>query len=145
MTTRVITTVLLWLAIFYGAQAASLAFDGEASSGGETKGHAQDISCKRNPWAFGLLWSCDATIVANDGKRYAYHRDNSILTPADVGRQVPMTTNSVRSGRSSQASTEWGLAERREPNTAAAVLCAIGLLIVGVIITFRLFRKKAVS
>lgn len=142
MTKRIVLSVLTWLAVLYGAQAALLTFGGEASSGGETKGHAQEISCHRNWWAFGLLWSCEATIVGNDGKRYAYRSDNSILTPADIGSQVPMTTNRVRSGRSSQASLEWGLAERREPNKAAVVPSAVGLFIVGLFITFRLFRNK---
>ncbi|SES04614.1 DUF6346 domain-containing protein [Lentzea albida] len=141
MTKRIILAVLTWLAVLYGAQAALLTFGGEVSSGGEPKGHAQDISCKRNWWAFGLLWSCEATIAADDGNRHPYRSDNSMLTPADIGSQVPMTTNRVRSGRSSQASTEWGLAERREPNNAAVVLSAIGLMATGVFITFRLFRR----
>jgi Family of unknown function (DUF6346) len=142
MTKRIILAALTWLTVLYGAQTALLTFGGEVSSGGEQKGHAQDISCKRNWWAFGLLWSCEATIVANDGKRHPYRSDNSMLTPADIGSQVPMTTNHVRAGRSSQATLEWGLAERREPNKAAVVLSAIGLMAAGVVITFRLFRNR---
>ncbi|WP_329787402.1 DUF6346 domain-containing protein [Lentzea sp. DG1S-22] len=142
MTRRIVLAVVTWLAVLYGAQAALLTFGGEVSSGGEPKGNAQDISCKRNWWAFGLLWSCEATIVANDGKHHPYHSDNSILTPSDIGNQVPMTTNYVRAGRSSQATLEWGLAERREPDKAAVVLSAIGLMAAGVVITFRLFRNR---
>ncbi|SDP21088.1 DUF6346 domain-containing protein [Lentzea jiangxiensis] len=139
---RIAAAVVLWIIALYTAQAGTLFFDGEAGSGGEPKGHAENISCSRNWWAFGALWSCEATIVADDGKRIPYRSDNSGLTPADVGRSVPMTNNRVRSGRSSQATVEWALAERREPNKVAYMLCLMGIPVVALVVTFRIFREK---
>jgi hypothetical protein len=141
MTKRIAIACILWLVALYTAHAATLAFNGEVASGGEAKGYAENISCTRNWWAFGLLWYCEATIVANDGKRYDYHSNNSILTPDDIGKQVPMTTNRVGSGMS-QGSTEWGLAERVEPNKAAYVLSLMGLPGIALYITFRMFRQR---
>jgi hypothetical protein len=142
-TKRIAIAAVLWIVALYTAQAATLFFDGDAPSGGDPKGYAQDISCKRNPWAFGLLWYCDATIVADDGKRYAYSSKNSLLTPADIGKQVPMTTTMIRTGgRSSQATAEWGLARRVEPNKVAYVLCLMGIPGIALLITFRMFRDK---
>ena len=117
-------------------------FDGDPAPGGEPQGCAQDISCTRNWYAFGLLWYCEATIVADDGKRYLYSDKNSVLTPADIGKQVPMTSNMLRAGRSSRASAEWGLAERVEPNKAAYVLDLMGIPGIALIITFRMFRDR---
>lgn len=141
-TKRIAIAAALWMVALYTVQAGTLFFDGEAGSGGEPKGHAEGISCSRNWWAFGALWSCDATIVADDGKRYRYSSDNSGLTPADAGTRVPMTSNRVRSGRSSQASVEWALAERREPNKVAYVLCLMGIPAVALFVTLRLFRNR---
>lgn len=141
-TKRIAIVAALWIVALYTAQAGTLFFDGEAGSGGDPKGYAENISCSRNWWAFGALWSCDATVLAEDGKRYPYSSDNSGLTPADIGERVPMTTNRVRSGRSSQASTEWALAERREPNKVAYMLCLMGIPLVALFVTFRVFRDK---
>ena len=139
---RVAVAAVLWIVALYTAHAGTLFFDGEAGSGGQPKGYAENVSCKRNWWAFGALWYCDATIVADDGKRYPYSSKNSGLTPTDIGKQVPMTNNLVRSGRSSQASPTWALAERREPNKVAYMLCLMGLPGIALFITFRLFRDK---
>lgn len=141
-TKRIAIAAVLWIVALYTAQAGTLFFDGEAGSGGEPKGYAENISCARNWWALGALWSCKATVVADDGKRYPYSSKNSSLTPADIGKRVPMATNRVRSGRSSQASAEWALAERREPNKVAYLLCLMGIPAVALFITFRLFREK---
>lgn len=138
---RIAIAAVLWIAALYLAQAGAVAFSGEVASGGERKGYAQDISCARNWWAFGLLWSCEATIVADDGKRYPYSSDNSGLTPADIGRQVPMTTNRVGSGVT-RGSTKWGLAERRDPAKVPRVLCLVGPPLIAFIITFRMFRRE---
>jgi hypothetical protein len=142
MIKRIAIAAVLWIAALYTAHAGTLFFDGEAGSGGEPKGYAENISCSRNWWAFGALWHCDATIATDDGKRYPYSNKNSSLSPADVGKRVPMTNNRVRSGRSSQASTEWALAERREPNKTAYMLCLMGIPVVALIITFRLFSDR---
>ncbi|MGZ3148073.1 DUF6346 domain-containing protein [Lentzea chajnantorensis] len=143
MTKRIALAVVLWAVALYTSQAATLFFDGDAASGGEPKGYAQDISCTRNWYAFGLLWYCDATVVADDGKRYPYSSKNSLLTPADIGERVPMTSTMIRTGgRSSQASAEWGLARRVEPNKAAYVLCLMGIPGIALLITFRMFRDK---
>ncbi|MEU0883818.1 DUF6346 domain-containing protein [Lentzea sp. NPDC005914] len=142
-TKRIAVAAVLWIAALYTAHVGTLFFDGEAGSGGEPEGYAENISCSRNWWAFGALWSCGATIVADDGKRYPYNSRNSSLTPADIGKRVAMTTNRVRAGRSSQASLEWALAERREPNKVAYMLCLMGIPVVALFITFRMFREKA--
>lgn len=145
MTKRIVIAGILWLVTLYTAHAAALAFNGEVASGGEPKGYAENISCTRNWWAFGLLWYCDATIIANDGKHYPYHSKNSVLMPDDIGERVPMTTNRVGSGMS-QGSSEWGLAERVEPDKGLRMLGLIGLPVITLFITFRLFRnKKSVS
>lgn len=141
-TKRIAVAAVLWIVALYTAQAGALFFDGEAGSGGEPKGYAENISCARNWWAFGALWRCDATIVADDGKRYPYSSKNSGLTPTDIGKPVPMTNNRVRSGRSSQASVEWALAERREPNKVAYMLCLMGIPAVALFMTFRMFRER---
>lgn len=142
MIKRIAIAVVLWIVALYLAQAGPKFFGGEAGSGGETKGYAENISCSRNWWAFGVLWSCDATITANDGERYSYHSNNSSLTPADIGTRVPMTTNYVQFSRSYAASEEWALAERREPVKALAALSIVGLPGVAFIITVRMFRKR---
>lgn len=142
MTKRIAIAAVLWIAALYIAQAGTLFFDGEAGSGGETKGYAQDISCSRNWWAFGALWSCEATIVANDGKRYHYSNGNSSLTPADVGKRVPMTNNRVRTTRTSAASVKWGVTEERPPSKGLLVLCLFGAPVAALFITFRLFRDR---
>lgn len=141
-TKRIAIAAVLWIVALYTAQAGTLFFDGEAGSGGDQKGYAEDISCTRNWWAFGALWSCTATVVADDGKRYPYSSKNSALTPTDIGKPVPMTNNRVRAGRSSQASLEWALAERREPNKVAYMLCLMGIPVVALVMTFRIFREK---
>ncbi|MGW6930708.1 DUF6346 domain-containing protein [Lentzea sp. NPDC054927] len=142
MTKRIAIAAALWIVALYTAHAGTLFFDGEAGSGGEPKGYAESISCSRNWWAFGALWHCNATIAADDGKQYPYSSKNSSLTPADIGKRVPMTNNRVRSGRSSQASVEWALAERREPNKVAYMLSLMGIPVVALYMTFRLFRQK---
>ncbi|GGN13976.1 hypothetical protein GCM10011609_63190 [Lentzea pudingi] len=142
MIKRIAIAVVLWIVALYLAQAAPRFFGGEDGSGGETKGYAEDISCSRNWWAFGALWSCDATIVANDGKRYRYHNGNSSLTPADVGTRVPMTNNRVRTSRSSAASVKWGVTEPREPVKALVALSIAGFPGAAFIITVRMFRKR---
>ncbi|MFI6097790.1 DUF6346 domain-containing protein [Lentzea sp. NPDC051213] len=142
-TKRIAVAAVLWIAALYCAQASTLFFDGDSASGGDPSGYAQDISCKRNWYAFGLLWYCEATIVTDDGERIPYTSKNSLLTPADIGKQVPMTTNLLRTGgRSSRATAEWGLAERVEPNKVAYVLCLMGPPGIALLITFRLFRDK---
>lgn len=141
MTKRIVIAGILWLIALYTAHAATLAFNGEVASGGEPKGHAENISCTRNWWAFGRLWYCEATIVANDGKHYPYHSNNSVLTPKDIGKRVPMTANRVGSGMS-QGSTQWGLARRVEPNKVLYVLGLIGLPVIALFITFCMFRSK---
>lgn len=140
MIKRIAIAAALWVVALYCAHAATLFFDGEPASGGEPKGYAETTSCTRNWWAFGALWYCEATIVANDGKRIPYRSNNSLLTPADIGNQVPMTTNRTRSGRSSKASLEWGLAERVEPNKVGYVGCLMGIPLIALLITFRIFR-----
>lgn len=142
MIKRIAIAVAMWVVALYLAQAGPRFFGGEAGSGGETKGYAEDITCSRNWWAFGALWSCDATIVANDGKRYSYHNGSSSLTPTDIGTRVPMTTNLVQFSRSYAASEEWALAERREPVKALAALSIVGLPGVAFIITIRMFHKR---
>ena len=139
---RIAIAAVLWIIALYAAQAGTLFFEGEAGSGGEPKGYAENISCSRNWWAFGALWYCEATIVANDGKRYPYSNKTSRLTPADIGKRVPMTNNLVRSGRSSRASPTWALAERAEPNKVGYVLCLMGIPAVALFITFRMFRDR---
>lgn len=142
MIKRIAIAVVLWIVALYVAQLGPRFFGGEASSGGETKGYAQDISCSRNWWALGVLWSCDATIVANDGKRYRYHNGNSSLTPADVGTRVPMTINSFRTTRSSAPSVEWGVAELRAPIKALVALCLVVPPGVAFLMTLRMFRNR---
>jgi hypothetical protein len=142
MTKRIAIAAILWIIALYTAHAGTLFFDGEAGSGGEPKGYAENISCTRNWWAFGALWYCTADIVADDGKRYPYSSKNSSFTPADIGERVPMTNNRVRAGRSSQASVEWALAERRGPNKVAYMLCLMGIPVIALFATFRLFRDK---
>ncbi|MDT7787401.1 MAG: hypothetical protein QOF58_5820, partial [Pseudonocardiales bacterium] len=83
-----------------------------------------------------------ATIAADGGERIPYSSKNSALTPADIGKRVPMTNNRVRAGRSSQASAEWALAERRDPSKVAYMLCLMGIPVVALVITFRMFRDK---
>lgn len=141
-TKRIAIAAVLWIVALYTAQAGTFFFEGEAGSGGDPKGYAENISCARNWWAFGALWTCEATIVADDDKRYPYTSKNSGLTPADIGKIVQMTNNRVRSGRSSQASPTWALVERREPNKVLYVLGLIGLPVIALFITFRLFRDK---
>jgi hypothetical protein len=141
-TRRIAIAAVLWIVALYTAQAGTLFFEGEAGSGGEPQGYAENISCSRNWWAFGALWYCEATIVADDGKRYHYSNKTSRLTPADIGKRVPMTNNLVRSGRSSRASPTWALAERAEPNKVGYVLCLMGIPAVALFITFRMFRAK---
>ncbi|MCG8921248.1 DUF6346 domain-containing protein [Lentzea sp. CC55] len=138
---RIAIAAVLWIAALYTAHAGAVTFSGEVPSGGEPKGYAQDISCARNWWVFGLLWNCNATIVADDGQRYTYSSDDSGLTPADIGKQVPMTKKRVGSGMS-RGSWEWGLAERREPSKGLAVLSLLGIPAVAFYITFRMFRSK---
>ncbi|RDI23628.1 DUF6346 domain-containing protein [Lentzea flaviverrucosa] len=139
---RIAIAAVLWIVALYTAHAGTLFFDGEAGSGGDPKGYAERISCARNWWAFGALWHCNATIVADDGKQYPYSNKNSSLTPADMGNRVPMTNNRVRSGRSSQSSEEWALAERRDPNKVAYMLSLMGIPVVALFVTFRMFRDK---
>ena len=142
MIKRIAIATVLWIVALYLAQAGPRFFGGEVGSGGETKGYAEDISCARNWWAFGVLWSCDATIVANDGKRYRYHDGSSALTPADVGQRVPMTNRRVRTSGSSAPSLEWGVTELREPIKALDALSIVGPPGAAFIITVRMFRKR---
>ena len=145
MTKRIALAVVLWIVALYIAQAGPQLFGGEAGSGGEPKGYAENISCKRNWWAFGALWHCNATIVSNDGERVPYSSKNSSLTPADIGTRVPMTNNRVSFSRSYQPSVEWASVERREPSKGLVVLCLVGAPAIALFITFRMFRKKPVA
>ena len=142
MIKRIALASALWVVALYCAHAATLFFDGEPGSGGEPKGYAETTSCSRNWWAFGALWYCEATIVANNGTRIPYRSNNSLLTPADIGRQVPTTTALLRSGRSSRASLQWALAERVEPNKVGYVGCLMGIPAIALLITFRVFRDR---
>jgi hypothetical protein len=141
MIKRIAIAAALWIVALYCAQAATLFFDGEPGSGGEPKGYAETTSCSRNWWAFGALWYCEATIVANDGKRMPYRSNNSLLTPTDIGKRVPMTTNYVGSGMS-RGDLTWALAERSEPNKVGYVGCLMGIPAIALLITFRLFRGR---
>ncbi|GLY48919.1 DUF6346 domain-containing protein [Lentzea sp. NBRC 102530] len=140
MSRKSVVTVIMWLVALYSTGAAILAFNGDAASGGPVMGYAQDISCHRNWWAFGLLWDCTATVVANDGRRDHYHSDNSMLTPADIGTQVPMTTKRVRRSRTS--SEEWGLAVNVEANKTGHLLGGLGIPVVAAATTYLLHRNR---
>ncbi|GLY48924.1 DUF6346 domain-containing protein [Lentzea sp. NBRC 102530] len=142
MIKRIAIAVVLWIVALYTAHAGAVTFSGEVASGGERKGYAEDISCARNWWVFGLLWTCKATVVADDdGRRHSYVSDDSGLTPDDIGKQVPMTRTRVGSGMSS-GSWEWGLAENHEPRKGLAVLSLLGVPAVALFITFRMFRTR---
>lgn len=139
MTRKHIITALMWTLALYSAGSFVLIFNGDAASGGPAKGYATDISCRRSWWAFGTLWDCTATVVAFDGRRDRYHSDNSLLTPADIGKQVPMTTNRVR--RSRTTSEEWGLARKVRSNTVGHVLGTFGVVAVAATLTYLMYRK----
>jgi hypothetical protein len=142
MIKRIAIAAVLWIVALYCAHAATLFFAGEPASGGEPKGYAETASCSRNWWTFGALWYCEATIVSNDGARVPYRSNNSLLTPADIGIRIPMTTKFVRAGRSSKASLEWGLAERVETNKVGYVGCLMGIPAIALMVTFRMFRDR---
>jgi hypothetical protein len=139
MIKRLVIAAVMWVVALYCAGACALIFNGDAASGGPPRGYAENISCKRNWWALGMLWDCTATVVADDGKRHPYHSDNSMLTPSDVGKQIPMTVNLVR--RSRTTSPEWGLAERVESNTLGHVLGVLGIPAVAFVVTSSMFRN----
>jgi hypothetical protein len=142
MIKRIAIAAVLWVVALYCAQAATIFFDGDPASGGEPKGYAETTSCSRNWWAFGALWYCEATIAANDGTRIPYRTNNSLLTPDDIGKRVPMTTSLVRTSRSSRATLKWGLAEHVERNKVGYVGCLMGLPLIALLITFRMFRDR---
>lgn len=142
MIKKIAVAAIIWIAALYSAQASTLLFNGVPGSGGPPMGHAENITCARNWWAFGLVWSCNATIVANDGQRHPYSDNSSALTPAAIGTQVPMTLRDVRSSRSSQATPTWAPAERKDPSKGLSVLGLMGFPAVALFITFRLFRTK---
>lgn len=55
-------------------------------------GSAVAQSCERNWRMLGLAWRCESVITVHEsGERVRYTFDSSLLTPADIGRPVPVT------------------------------------------------------
>ncbi|MDX3662747.1 DUF6346 domain-containing protein [Streptomyces sp. ID05-26A] len=74
----------LYIAAFIGA------FWADAGDGGKAVATANDVQCSRNWLLLGTRWSCTAIVTDSDGKQYRYTNDSSVLTPADIGTDVPM-------------------------------------------------------
>lgn len=74
----------LYAAIFLGS------FWSGAGQQSTATATASDIQCSRNWLLLGTRWSCTAIVTDTDGKKYRFTSDASLLTPADIGTEVPM-------------------------------------------------------
>lgn len=81
--------VAWWLVSLYAAIFVGTFWAGH-TDGGEAEATASNVQCERNWLLLGTRWSCEAVVTDSDGARYRYTNHASMLTPADVGTDVPM-------------------------------------------------------
>ncbi|GGU26580.1 DUF6346 domain-containing protein [Lentzea flava] len=117
---------VVWLALCAYGAAFLVLFWEDHGPRGEPVAHADNIQCQRNWLLLGTRWSCTA-IVTDQGVRYRYTSDSSLLTPADTS--VPMqrlAPHHFAPARASFNPAPW-------PTMGAVTLVALGLVGTGVL------------